>query len=67
MIEVRITDKMALSTAEAGRLANTGINNIRAAINAGELKAYRHGRRMIVLREDLEAWLRHLPKVMARG
>jgi excisionase family DNA binding protein len=61
MIDIRVADKMALSTEEAGKVANVGVVTIRRAINDGTLVAHKSGRRMIVLRTDLALWLHQLP------
>lgn len=61
MIDIRVADKMALSVIEAGKLAGMGKNTLYAAIKKRALKARMSGRRMIVLRSDLETWLQQLP------
>jgi excisionase family DNA binding protein len=66
MIDIRIADKMALSTEEAGKVANVGVVKIRKAINDGELTAHKSGTRIIVIRADLEDWLRRLPMAEKR-
>jgi excisionase family DNA binding protein len=61
MIDIRVADKMALSTEEAAWVANVGVVTLRRAINDGTLRAHKSGRRMIILRADLESWLQQLP------
>ena len=50
----------ALSYTRAGAVAATGLPGatIDLAIARGELTAVKSGRRMVILAEDLEAWLR---------
>ncbi len=50
----------AISYTRAGAAAATGLpgGTIDLAIAQGELKAIKSGRRLVILREDLEAWLR---------
>lgn len=53
---------LAYSPASAERATDFGHNVIVDAMNAGELVARKYGRRTVILREDLLAWLRSLPR-----
>ncbi|UQR66180.1 helix-turn-helix domain-containing protein [Bradyrhizobium sp. C-145] len=59
---VPIADKLSLSTEEASALTGIGLTSIRQAVNREALVARKHGTRTIILREELEAWLKTLPK-----
>jgi excisionase family DNA binding protein len=62
-----ITDKQALSVAEASHVAGIGRTKLYEAIRAGELKARKYGRRTLVLRSDLLKFLASLPTVRAEA
>jgi excisionase family DNA binding protein len=49
---------LAYSIPGASATSTLSIRKISDAIRRGELKAYRKGRRRLVLREDLEAYLK---------
>jgi hypothetical protein len=55
------TDKLGFSIEEAVGFSGIGRTRIFAAINAGQLVARKFGRRTVILREDMEAFLRALP------
>jgi excisionase family DNA binding protein len=59
--DVRIAEKIAMSPAQAGKLANVGVHSLRAAIKDGSLRSHSVGRRLMVKRSDLEAWVDTLP------
>jgi excisionase family DNA binding protein len=52
-----------LRVGDAARYAGTTHWHIRTAIWTGRLKAYRAGKVIIVLREDLDRYLNSLPEV----
>lgn len=56
-------DAVALSAHEAARLAGCGRTTVYAAIAAGSLKARKLGRRTLIRRDDLMAWLDSLPTI----
>ena len=51
------TPPIAMSPAEAARLAGIGRTRLYAAIGAGELPSLKLGSRRLVRRADLEVWL----------
>lgn len=53
--------RIAFSVKEAGKATDTGTTTLYDAINEGELKAKKLGRRTIILAVDLEKWLENLP------
>jgi excisionase family DNA binding protein len=59
---VPIADKLSLSTEEASALTGIGLTSIRQAVNSEALVARKQGTRTIILRDELEAWLKTLPK-----
>jgi excisionase family DNA binding protein len=59
---VPLKDRLSLSPEEASALTGIGLTSIRQAVASGDLPARRHGRRIIILRDDLQAWLKALPK-----
>jgi excisionase family DNA binding protein len=58
---------LAYSVPEAGQIANAGRTSIYEAINSGELRAVKRGRRTLILDEDLRQWLQSLPQVKAKA
>ncbi|MBB4262881.1 MULTISPECIES: helix-turn-helix domain-containing protein [unclassified Bradyrhizobium] len=59
--EVPLSERFAVSPEEASALTGIGLTSIREAISAGKLRAKKHGRRTIILPEDLRVWLGTLP------
>jgi excisionase family DNA binding protein len=59
-------NNMAFSVAEAAVHANVCRDLIYAAIRAGDLRARKAGRRTLILRSDLEAYLQELPGLKLR-
>lgn len=58
---VPLAERLSLSPLEASALTGIGTTSIRQAINEGTLNAHKHGKRTIILPDDLKAWLRTLP------
>ena len=56
-------DKLAYSIDEVCAIAGVGRTYIYNAISACDLTARKAGRRTLILRSDLEAWLAGLPAV----
>jgi excisionase family DNA binding protein len=59
-------NQLVYAIAELTTLTGLGRTRLYELINAGELPARKVGRRTLVLKEDLEAFLRNLPTVVAR-
>jgi excisionase family DNA binding protein len=59
---VSLTDRLSLSPEEASALTGIGLTSIRQAVASHALTARKHGRRTIILPDDLKAWLKALPK-----
>jgi excisionase family DNA binding protein len=57
---------MALTIAEVCAASRIGRTRVYEAIRAGELLARKHGRRTLVLSDDLKRWLEALPAVNPR-
>jgi excisionase family DNA binding protein len=58
---IRQLQREGLSVPEACEVAGLGRTKLYEAIAAGELKARKYGKRRIILREDLCAFLSGLP------
>ena len=56
-------DRLAVSIVDAARAAGVGRSTIYENINSGALKARKAGRRTLILRADLQAWLDSFPVV----
>ena len=59
--KVSLAERLSLSPEEGSALTGIGLTSIRAAVSSGDLKAKKHGRRIIILPEDIKAWLKALP------
>jgi Helix-turn-helix domain len=59
--KVALSERLAVSPEEASALTGIGLTSIRGAISSGDLKAKKHGRRTIILPDDLRVWLKALP------
>jgi hypothetical protein len=57
----RLSERLSVSPEEASALTGIGLTSIRGAISSGDLKAKKHGRRTIILPDDLKVWLSALP------
>ena len=57
--KVPLSERLSVSPEEASALTGIGLTSIREAIRRGDLK--KHGRRTIVLPDDLRVWLKTLP------
>lgn len=57
-----MTDVLAYSVEGAAAAARLGRTKIFEAIKAGKLRARKDGRRTVILKEDLTAFLRALPE-----
>lgn len=54
--------ELAVPIIEAARRAGVGRSSIYEAVNRGELKLRKNGRRSLVLVDDLKAWVLALPE-----
>ena len=59
--KVPLSERLSVSPEEASALTGIGLTSIRGAISSGDLKAKKHGRRTIILPDDLSVWLKTLP------
>ena len=56
-----MTERLALTIAEACRMSGFSRTSLYAEIGAGKLRAVKRGRRTAILLDDLKAWLAALP------
>jgi excisionase family DNA binding protein len=54
-------NQLAYSVLEACEAARIGRTNLYVAIRSGQLRAVKHGKRTLILVDDLRAWLESLP------
>ncbi len=58
--------KLAYGIKEVGRVINTGQSTVYEYIKEGRIRAVKHGRRTLILAEDLQRYLNSLPLIPAR-
>jgi excisionase family DNA binding protein len=54
---------IALTIAEACAAARVGRTRLYDSLRSGELVGRKHGKRTLILSEDLHCWLKALPKI----
>jgi excisionase family DNA binding protein len=59
-------DPLVFSIAEACERAHIGHTSIYQAINAGELRAVKRGRRTLILHDDLVRYVQSLPPLIVK-
>ena len=59
-------ESLALTIAEACAAARVGRTRLYLSIKDGSLRARKHGKRTLILREDLGDWLKSLPAVQIK-
>jgi excisionase family DNA binding protein len=64
--KVPLSERLWVSPEEASALTGIGRTSVREAIGSGHLKAKKHGRRTIILPNDLRVWLNALPDATSR-
>jgi len=61
MLARPLSERLSVSPEEASALIGIGLTSILAAISTSDLKAKKHGRRTIILPDDLRVWLKTPP------
>jgi len=61
--KVPLAERFSLSPEESSAITGIGLTSIREAVSSGALAAHKHGKRAIILPDDLKEWLKSLPKV----
>jgi excisionase family DNA binding protein len=59
-------NRLAYSILEACDAARIGRTNLYEAIRTGELRAVKHGKRTLILANDLRVWLESLPALTSK-
>jgi excisionase family DNA binding protein len=59
--------QLAMTIAEACAASRIGRTRVYEAIRAGELRARKHGKRTLILADDLRRWLESLPALTPKS
>jgi excisionase family DNA binding protein len=59
--------QLAYSILEACEAARIGRTNLYEVIRSGQLRVVKHGKRTLILADDLRAWLGSLPAVVPKN
>lgn len=62
-----LKDNLAFTLEQAGLVSGVGRSSLYIAVREGRLLARKCGRRTVVLRDDLNAFLNRLPHALPRG
>lgn len=55
------TEKIAYRPLEACKAVGIGKTGLYEALKSGELRSFKSGRKRLILRDDLQSWLKGLP------
>lgn len=66
MIQADTSTSLSVSVEEAARLTSHSRSGIYEVIGSGELKAFKLGRRRLILMTELKAWIERVAKDGAR-
>ncbi|MCK1507552.1 helix-turn-helix domain-containing protein [Bradyrhizobium sp. 18] len=58
---------LAFTVEEAGQVSRIGRNQLYLAVQTGALRARKLGKKTLILRDDLRAWLESLPFASSRS
>jgi hypothetical protein len=63
VLSVPLVDRLSVSPVQTSALTGIGISRVREAIKSGDLCARRNGASIVILRDDIQVWLKALPAV----
>lgn len=66
MSQLAVTPQLSVSVEEAARLVGHSRSGIYEVIASGELKAFKLGKRRLILMTELRAWIERAAKTGAR-
>lgn len=58
---VPLAERFSLSPEETSALTGIGLTSVREAISSRQLLAKKHGRCIVILPDEIKAWLKKLP------